>query len=370
MRIAITGANGFIGRNLTLRLQELLRYTVLPITTETSDVDRRQALARADVVVHLAGINRPRNETEFAEGNTGYTQKLCAELIDGNRALPVVFASSTQAVLDNPYGRSKLAAESALETYAQATGARVAVLRLCNIYGKWARANYNSAVATFCHNIARGLPVRVDDPTAIIKLLYIDDLIDAIIPMVDASISHTGLVDVGPVHETTVGELVKLISQFSKSRTEYTTERVGTGFLRKLYATYLSYLPPDRFSYALTRHTDPRGVFAEVLRTPDCGQFSFFTVMPGATRGGHYHHTKTEKFLVVQGEAIIGLRNVITNERLDIAVIGDEARVVETVPGWVHDITNIGSEVVVVLLWANEVFDPRLPDTIVAKVDA
>ncbi len=370
VQVAITGSDGFVGRNLALRLREQGRCTVLPIEAGTPGSERRAALARADVVVHLAGVNRPKEEREFAEGNAGFTATLCEELRAAGRAVPVIFTSSAQAVRDNAYGRSKREAEVTLEAYAQATGARVAVLRLWNVFGKWARPNYNSAVATFCHNIARGLPIRVDDPAAVVRLVYIDDVVDAMVAMIDAAVPASGLIDVGPVHETTVGELAALINRFAQSRTDLHIERVGTGFVRALYATYVSYLPPESFAYGLTRHADPRGVFAEMLRTPDTGQFSFFTALPGVTRGGHYHHTKTEKFLVVQGEARFGFRHVLTGERVDLVVRAADARVVETVPGWVHDITNIGADVVVVLLWANEVFDPQRPDTIAAKVDA
>ena len=370
MRVAITGADGFIGRNLSLRLRELGRYIILPINLGTAEADRRAAIAQADVVVHLAGVNRPKDDQEFAEGNAGFTATLCDELRAEGRILPVVFTSSAQAVRDNPYGRSKRDAESALEEYARTNGARVAILRLWNVFGKWARPNYNSAVATFCHNIARGIPIRVDDPTAVVQLVYIDDVVNEMIRLIDESVTETGLVEVGPVYKTTVGELAGLINRFAQSRSNLTIDRVGAGFVRALYATYVSYLPTESFSYILTQHADPRGVFAEMLRTPDSGQFSFFTALPGVTRGGHYHHTKTEKFLVVQGEARFGFRNVLTGERVDLVVRGEEARVVETVPGWVHDITNVGDDVVVVLLWANEVFDPQRPDTIAAKVNA
>lgn len=368
MRVAITGAEGFVGSNLVLRLAEQGRHDVLAIEVRTSDVERRHFLAQADVVVHLAGVNRPKDEREFNEGNAGFTHTLCDELRGTGRAVPVIFSSSAQAVRDNAYGRSKRDAESALQSYSIACGARVAVLRLWNVFGKWARPNYNSAVATFCYNIARGLPVQIDDEDAPLRLVYIDDVIDSMMRMIEELVPETGIVEIGPVHETSVGELALLINRFAASRSDLLVERVGNGFVRALYATYVSYLPVESFAYSLTRHADPRGVFAEMLRTPDTGQFSFFTALPGVTRGGHYHHTKTEKFLVVQGEARFGFRHVLTGERADIVVRGEDARVVETVPGWVHDITNIGAEVVVVLLWASEVFDHRRPDTIAAKV--
>ena len=369
MRLAITGADGFLGRNLVLHLRERGTHEVLPIVQETSSADRRDRLAKADVVVHLAGVNRPKDEQEFAEGNAQFTAQLCDELRTAGRAVPVIFSSSSQAVRDNAYGRSKRAAEAALEEYAHSTGANVAILRLSNVFGKWARPNYNSAVATFCHSVARGLPIRVDDPAATLRLVYVDDVVAAMLRMIEASVPETGLVEIGPVYETTVGELATLIQRFAAGRADRGIEHVGTGLVRALYSTYVSYLPPESFSYALTTHADQRGVFAEMMRTPETGQFSFFTALPGVTRGGHYHHTKTEKFLVVQGTARFGFRHVLTSERIDLVVHGEEARVVETVPGWIHDITNIGTDVVVVLLWANEVFDPQHPDTIAAKVD-
>lgn len=368
MRIAITGANGFIGRNLLLHLRERGTDEVLPIVQETSSADRRDRLAKADVVVHLAGVNRPKDEWEFAQGNTEFTEQICADLRAAGRAVPVIFSSSAQAVRDNPYGRSKRAAESVLEQYAHSTGANVAILRLSNVFGKWARPDYNSAVATFCHNVARNLPIRVDDPAAALRLIHVDDVVAAVLRMIDGFVPETGLVEIGPVYETTVGALATQIQRFAAGRADRSIEPVGNGLVRALYATYVSYLPPDSFSYLLTTHADSRGVFAEMMRTPETGQFSFFTALPGVTRGGHYHHTKTEKFLVVQGTARFGFRHVLTSERIDLVVHGEEVRVVETVPGWIHDITNIGTDVVIVLLWANEVFDPQHPDTIAGKV--
>jgi UDP-2-acetamido-2,6-beta-L-arabino-hexul-4-ose reductase len=235
------------------------------------------------------------------------------------------------------------------------------------VFGKWARPNYNSAVATFCHNIARGLPIVVHDEAVPLRLVHVDDAVEtmlALLPPSDAS----GLVEVTPVHETTVGEVAAMLRGFAESRTTLTITRVGTGFTRALYSTYVSYLPPDAFAYPLVRHEDPRGAFSEILRTTDSGQVSYFTAHPGVTRGEHYHHTKTEKFLVVQGRARFGFRHVVTGETCSIDIEGTVPRVVETAPGWVHNITNIGEEEVVVLLWANEVFDPRRPDTIPLKV--
>lgn len=327
-------------------------------------------LADASIVFHLAGVNRPMDPQEFHEGNVALTATICEELRGAGRPIPIVYASSAQAVQDNPYGRSKRAAEETIEQYSADTSSHVAILRLCNVFGKWARPNYNSAVATFCHNIARGLPIVISDRSAGVRLVHIDDVLDAMLLLLDSGVARTGVVDVGPVHETTVGALADAIQGFADSRRTLTPGAVGTGFTRALYSTYVSYLPPAEFAYGLTRHEDARGVFSEMLRTPDAGQFSFFTAHPGVTRGGHYHHTKTEKFLVLKGKARFGFRQMDTGECFDLVVRGEESRVVETVPGWAHDITNVGDDEMYVMLWANESFDPQRPDTIPSTVNA
>ncbi|MEO5872345.1 MAG: NAD-dependent epimerase/dehydratase family protein [Gemmatimonadaceae bacterium] len=369
MRIVVTGGDGFIGRNLRVRLGELGHREVASFDKENGDVELHAALADAEFVFHLAGVNRPKNDAEFAEGNATLTASVCAALRATGRTIPLVYTSSTQAELDNAYGRSKRAGELEVERYGAESGSPAVVLRLTNVFGKWSRPNYNSAVATFCHNVARGLPITVNDPNAPLRLVYIDDVVDAMIRLLDAPDAPTGVVDVGPVHATTVGEVAALLAEFVASRETLMMPRVGTGLTRALHATYVSFLPPEKFAYGLRRHADPRGVFVEMLRTPDCGQFSFFTAGPGITRGEHYHHSKTEKFLVIKGTARFGFRHIVTGERYELTVGGDDARVVETVPGWTHNITNIGDDEVVVMLWANEIFDPARPDTIASKVE-
>lgn len=368
MRIAVTGGAGFIGQNLRIRLGELGHTDVVSITRQSGESALRAALSEADFVYHLAGVNRPKDVKEFDEGNAGLTATVCDALRAAGRRATLVHSSSTQATLDNPYGRSKRAAEVEVERYGSATGAATAILRLSNVFGKWCRPNYNSAVATFCHNIARGLPITVNDPAAPLRLVYIDDVVAAMVRLLPPADVRSGLVEVGPVYQTTVGEVASALQQFAESRTTLMIPRVGEGFTRTLYATYVSYLPPESFAYGLRCQDDPRGVFVEVLRTPDAGQFSYFTAPPGVTRGEHYHHTKTEKFLVVKGKARFGFRHLVTGETFTILVEGDGARVVETVPGWAHNITNVGPDEMVVLLWANEVFDPDKPDTIASKV--
>jgi UDP-2-acetamido-2,6-beta-L-arabino-hexul-4-ose reductase len=364
MRIVITGGGGFIGANLRARLREAREADVVSITRGSTREQFTDALKSADFVFHVAGVNRPQTETEFVSGNVGLTEDICETLEDAGRRVPIAFTSSTQAGRDNPYGRSKRAAEEVLQYYSRKTGAPVYIARLTNVFGKWARPDYNSAVATFCHNLARGLPITINDAAAPLNLVYIDDVAEAFISLLASPPSAGEFLDVAPVYNTTVGEVADMIRGFAQSRETLLTGRVGAGLARALHATYLSYLPPASFVYQVPTHDDPRGSFAEILKTPDCGQFSYFTARPGEIRGGHYHHSKTEKFIVIRGRAKFRFRHIETDERYEISVRGGDGRIVETVPGWAHDIANVGDDELVVMLWANENFDPERPDTI------
>lgn len=368
MRIVVTGADGFIGRNLCVRLRELGHADVQGITRGTSPSQWVEVLAHADFVFHLAGVNRPPDPGEFATGNAGLTQTLCAALSGTGRKIPVALASSTQATLDNPYGLSKRAAEEAILAYGRQTGARVYVLRLTNVFGKWCRPNYNSAVATFCHNVAHGLPIAVNDPKAPLRLIHIDDVMSGLIDLLAVPEPADSYVATDPIYDTTVGEVAGLLQEFSASRQSLVTPRVGTGLVRALYTTFISYMPPDFFSYQVPSHRDPRGEFVEMLKTPDAGQFSYFTAHPGITRGEHYHHSKTEKFLVIRGTARFGFRHIDTHQTHELIAQGGSGQIVETVPGWTHNITNIGDDELIVMLWANEIFDRNRPDTVTMKV--
>lgn len=375
MKVLITGADGFIGKNLQLRLRERKDVDVITYTRADQVTDLPTRVAGVDVVFHLAGVNRPEDPQEFEASNMALTQAITQALVHGVRrerqAVRVLLASSTQAQLDNPYGLSKRMAEQAVMEVAGVNGITAHVFRLPNVFGKWCRPNYNSAVATFCHNIARGYPVQVHDPSASVTLVYIDDVLDRLISLMDgagANLDGDGFETVTPQYTVTVGELVRQIAAFGDSRNNLVTNRVGEGFVRALYATYVSYLPVERFTYEVPQHGDPRGVFVEMLKTPDCGQFSFFTARPGITRGGHYHHTKTEKFLVIKGHARFRFRHLHTGQVHVLETRGDKSEVVETVPGWTHDITNIGSDEMVVLLWASEIFDRSKPDTYACPV--
>ena len=370
MKVLITGANGYIGKNLQLHLAERKDVQIVCFT-RGDDVARLPVLLQGvDFVFHLAGVNRPQDPQEFVAGNVDLTQTLCQAVCAMAEATgkktPIVYTSSAQAGLDNPYGQSKREAEDALLAAAHSYQVPVHIFRLPNVFGKWCKPNYNSAVATFCHNIARGLPIQLNDPAAPVTLVYVDDVIERFVQIMDGAdtaVDSDSFATVTPQYSTTVGELARQIQAFKDSRATLVTERVGTGLVRALYATYVSYLPVESFTYTVPQHADPRGVFVEMLKTPDCGQLSYFTAHPGITRGGHYHHSKTEKFLVIKGQARFKFRHMQTGRYHELVTTGEKAEVVETVPGWTHDITNIGSEEMVVMLWANEVFDPTNPDT-------
>ena len=371
-RILVTGANGFIGKNLVVRLKELASITVSTFVRGDDVALLSQLVSQVDAVVHLAGENRPADEAAFAQVNAGLTSALCDAIrqsfLSTGRHIPLVLASSTQAERDNPYGRSKLAAEEAVLTLGQQTGNPCVIFRLPGVFGKWCKPNYNSVVATFCHNIARDLPIQINDPQASLRLVYVDDVATAFLVALEAPAPGCVQAHIEPEYTTTLGELANQIRAFGDCRSTLVTERVGTGLVRALYATYVSYLPNEMFSYKVTQHADPRGVFVEMLKTPDSGQFSYFTAHPGITRGGHYHHTKTEKFLVIKGEALFRFRHLLTNERVELRASGGTPQVVDTIPGWTHDITNVGNDEMVVMLWANENFDREKPDTVASKV--
>ncbi|WP_114634268.1 UDP-2-acetamido-2,6-beta-L-arabino-hexul-4-ose reductase [Vibrio splendidus] len=363
MNIVVTGAQGFIGKNLCVMLSEKGYDSVIQIDRDTPQDDIKRALESADFVYHLAGINRPTNQSEFSTGNADFTKFVVNELKANGRNTPIMLSSSIQASLDNAYGASKAQAEALLADYGKDTDAGTFIYRFPNVFGKWCRPNYNSFVATFCHNIVNGIEINIHDPSAPVTLVYIDDVCQALITLLEGNVD-SGLKQVPVEYNTTVGEIANLLNAFKESRDNLITEHVGTGLTRALYSTYLSYFEPSKFHYTLPKYGDERGVFCEMLKTKESGQFSFFTAHKGITRGGHYHHSKNEKFLVIKGEAIFKFEHVVTGERYELAVNSDEATVVETVPGWSHDITNTGEEELIVMLWANEIFDREAPDTI------
>ena len=370
--VLVTGADGFLGANLCLALRELAGVVVLKFGRNDSEAKLLEMVAQADSVVHLAGSNRPKHEADYRLVNFELTSSLCTIINDEynntGRHVPLVFASSSQAESENPYGRSKLAAEQAIVALAKSSGNPCTIFRLPGVFGKWSKPNYNSVVATYCHNIARDIAIQINDPVKLLRLVYIDDVITAFLD----AIRNPGLAltnnKVAPEYTISLQELAEQIQSFKDGRTSMLVDAVGEGFLRALYSTYVSFLPSDQFSYGLTRHGDTRGLFVEMLKTKNSGQLSYFTAHPGITRGGHYHHTKTEKFLVVKGEALFRFRHLVTDEVVEVRTSADSPEVVDTIPGWAHDITNVGQDEMVVMLWANENFDKENPDTVASEV--
>lgn len=363
MKILVTGANGFVAKNLIQFLSEKDDVEILKLYRNSTEQELEQYVLEADWIVHLAGVNRPKNDAEFIEGNVSLTEKICDILRSHQKKTPIILSSSIQAEKDNVYGQSKLGGEQALIKLNQENANPVYISRMVNIFGKWSKPNYNSAVATFCYNIANDLPIQINDPDAVIRLVYVDDVVETIWDILNQKYPANVPFEIQLEYQITVGQLAETIRGFKASRDTLITDRVGTGLTRALYSTYLSFFSPQQFDYIVTKYGDNRGVFVEMLKTPDAGQFSYFTAHPGITRGGHYHHTKTEKFLVIKGKALFKFKHVITGEFYQLETSGEEPRIVETVPGWTHDITNIGDYEMVVMLWANEIFDRSKPDT-------
>ena len=370
MKVIITGSDGFIGKNLIFSLKESQNFELMLFNRDSKIEHLYEHLDDAELIIHLAGENRPKDENQYNKANVDLTKYICDAALQSKKKIPIIFSSSTQATENNKYGISKLRAEKVLEEYANSSQAPVIAIRLCGVFGKWSKPNYNSVISTFCNNIANNLPIEINDPNKILKLSYIDDVVAMIKNKILNIKEFYGfnLLHSETIYEKKLKYIAETIISFKESRSNLMINNVGIGFERALYSTYLSYLKPEDFIYNLKENKDERGVFVEMLKTTDSGQFSFFTAHPGITRGGHYHHSKNEKFLVLKGKARFCFRNIISDEKFEIFCSDKKAQVVDTVPGWSHDITNIGNEDMVVMLWANEIFDKNNPDTYVHKI--
>lgn len=368
-KILVTGAAGFIGKNLVAQLRGA-GYTAVYTYDKTTDPALLDAYAAdCTFVFHLAGVNRPEDPAEFTVGNCGFTAALLDSLRRNGNLAPVLFASSIQAERDNPYGNSKRAAEEMLAAYARETGAPVLIYRLPNVFGKWCRPQYNSVVATFCYNIARDLPIQIHDPAVELQLVYIDDVAAEFLCALEGEPTRDGAFCRVPVsHRATLGQIAALLRSFRASRVNRETPDVGDPLSKKLYSTYLSYLPEEAFAYPLKMNVDARGSFTEFLRSPDRGQVSVNVSHPGITKGNHWHHTKNEKFLVVSGHGVIRFRKPDGTEILEYPVSGDKLEVVDIPVGYTHSIVNTGDTDMVTVMWANEPFDPKRPDTYYLEV--
>jgi UDP-2-acetamido-2,6-beta-L-arabino-hexul-4-ose reductase len=376
MKILITGSKGFIGKNLIAQLENikggkvkhpdiLSDIDLFEYDLDTDPVLLDEYCRQADFVFHLAGVNRPKEQSEFMDGNFGLTNQLLGTLKRHNNTCPVMLSSSTQAVLENPYGKSKRAGEELLFAYSKKTGAKVYIYRFPNVFGKWCRPNYNSAVATFCHNIAHDLPIQINDPEVVMTLVYIDDVVHELLNCLADKANRTdNYCQVAVEHQIKLGKIADLIYSFKESRANLQVPNMADAFTKKLYSTYLSYLPEDKFSYPLKMNVDDRGSFTEFLKSPERGQVSVNISKPGIVKGQHWHHTKNEKFLVVAGRGVIRFRKINEpSQVIEYYVSGEKLEVIDIPVGYTHNIENLGETDMVTVMWVNEVFDAEKPDT-------
>ena len=369
-KVLVTGAKGFIGKNLVLELKNRKTFEVFECDVDTTEEQLAQFAKECEFVFHLAGVNRPQRTEEFMEGNYGFTTKLLEILQKNENRSPILMSSSIQAKLDNDYGKSKKAGEDYILDYGSNNSIATYVFRLPNVYGKWCRPNYNSAIATFCNNIARGLEIKVNDRSTLLTVVYIDDVVNAFIDAADGIVARDddGYCKVSIEDKITLGEIVDTLYSFKDSRKTLSVANMNRGVIKKLYSTYLSYLPEDEFAYDLRMNADARGSFTEFLRTDGQGQVSINISKPHIVKGNHWHHTKNEKFLVVKGTGVIRFRKIGTDNVIEYPVSGDKLQVVDIPCGYTHNIENVGDDDMVTVMWANEPFDKDHPDTFYEEV--
>ena len=368
MEVLVTGAKGFIGKNLLERLSRVENLVIHSFDTENKIDELEEYIDRIDFIFHLAGINRPENPEEFYKGNRDTIKELINLIEKRELKIPILVTSSIQVDRDNDYGRSKLQGEMFLREYSERNNVPVYIYRLPNVFGKWCRPNYNSVIATWCHNIANNIDIKISDKNISLNFVYIDDVVNTFTDHILENKERKAYYEIPISYTKTLGEIADLLYSFKENRNNLIIEKVGRGFERALYSTYLSYLPKDKFSYELIEHKDTRGAFVEILKTKDSGQFSISTSKPGITRGNHYHNTKNEKFLVIKGEAVIRFRHITSDEVIEYYVSDKKLEVVDIPVGYTHNITNIGDEEMVLVIWANELFDKENPDTYYLEV--
>ncbi|MCF8009665.1 MAG: capsular polysaccharide biosynthesis protein CapF [Halanaerobiales bacterium] len=369
MRILVTGSKGFIGKNLVMELKNQGYEHIYEYDIGSTDEDLEEFTRKADFVFHLAGVNRPKSNKDFMKINFGLTDTLLSKLKKHRNNCPIMISSSIQATQDNPYGKSKKAGEDLLKSYSKKSNAKVLIYRFPNVFGKWCRPNYNSVVATFSYNIANGLPIKVNDKDTILSLIYIDDILFELIKVLEGKENKVkDYCYVQPVYQVRLGELADLLYSFKNYRKTREIPSLNNDFIKKLYSNYLSYLPSDEFSYNLEMNMDERGSFTEFIKTLDCGQISVNISKPGIVKGNHWHHSKTEKFLIVSGKGIVRFRKVDEKKIHVYYATGEKLEDIVVPPGYTHNIENLGDEDMVTIIWANEKFDPDNPDTYFLEV--
>lgn len=363
-KILVTGSNGFIGKNLIETLKRDEKLELITFEKGETEDSLETKIKQCNFIYHLAGVNRPKDPREFYEGNTTLLEKVIKIIEKNSLKLPIVLTSSIHSDKDNDYGKSKLAAEQLLVEYSNRNDVNVYIYKLQNVFGKWCKQNYNSVIATWCYNIANNLEIQINNRDIEIEFVYIDDVIKELVSKLEIEIRlEEKYFYVKKSYFKTLGEVSDLLNEFKNNRKNLIVQKVGTGFERALYATYLSYLPKDDFSYELTEHKDDRGSFVEILKTIDSGQFSISTTKPGVTRGNHYHNTKNEKFLVIRGEALVKFRKIDEEEVIEYRVSEKKLEIIDIPVGYTHSITNIGKEEMILVIWANELFNKEEPDT-------
>jgi len=374
MKVLVTGSRGFIGKNLIMKLKEEKDLEILEYDKDMDQNQLERYCKEVDFVYHLAGINRTDDEEEFIQGNAGFTLDLLELLSKYNKGCPLMLASSIQATYENSYGKSKKAAEELVLSYSIINQAKVFIYRLPNVFGKWCKPNYNSVVATFCYNIPRNLPITIHDPEKVITLVYIDDLVNELIGLLQLEESHlinsNNFYEILPTYSISLKKIAQLLSSFQKARSNGYIPDLADEFTKKLYSTYLSYLPEGALSYKLTMHCDDRGSFTEFLKSDHSGQISINVIKPGIIKGNHYHHTKVEKFLVISGRGVIRLKHVISGQILEFYVSSEALEVIEIPVGYTHNIENLGKQDMIVLIWCNEIFDKNKLDTYMFPIES
>jgi UDP-2-acetamido-2,6-beta-L-arabino-hexul-4-ose reductase len=368
--ILITGAKGFMGKNLLVRLNELDKYAVYEYDKNQSYDDLLCILPKVDMIFHLAGVNRPEDPNEFDKVNSGLTEKMLDSLEEMDHYPIIVLSSSIQAEMDNDYGRSKKSAENLLNNFCKKNNSEAIIYRLTNVFGKWSKPNYNSVVSTFCHNISRDLPIQISDKSTDLKIVYIDDIINSFIDIIEnnAAMKGTRYKEIGAEYRISLGDLADMIYSFKESRETLVLQDYSNELVKKMYATYVSYLPSGDFKYKPPNKEDERGTLTELIKSEHFGQIFVSTTKKGITRGNHYHHTKVEKFIVIKGSAVINFRQIQSDKVISYGVNGDNIEIVDIPTGYTHEITNVGEEELVVLFWSDEVFDKSNPDTVFLKV--